>query len=169
MKSSDFRTSKMRERVVKPLIVSAFMCGLIAAFANKYTLYYEMKANGCLHATLFLVTEDKDLHVGNLVTIAGKGVPKLPDKYNYTKMIGGLPGDTVSFDGMYITTSSGFKRYAPVPEEYYELKEKHNLQSSWIIPKGKVFLFGDSITSLDSRVVGLADINYVIGRTYALY
>lgn len=125
----------------------------------------------CLNAWVYLLDkQDKRISVGDLITIDGKGVPVLPDKFRYTKMVAGLNGDHIKFDGLYTENETvEFKRYTPVPSRYYEIKKQKNLASEWAVNDGQAFLIGDQIKSVDSRIVGLADMSFLIGKTYVLF
>jgi len=139
-------------------------------FSERYRIVVDITPHRCLNAWIYVLdTYDKTYQPGDIVTIAGAGVPLLPDKYRYTKMVGGVEGQKVSFDGLYVKNDAGFVHHAPVRDIYYELKKKRNLPSEWELGKDKVFLMGDTIYSLDSRVVGLANATYILWKAYVLF
>lgn len=124
----------------------------------------------CLDARILLVDKfDKKFKVGDIVAIEGAGVPVLPDENKYIKMVAGKSGDTVTFDGTFVKNDNGFQRYAPLSKEYSVLKEKYNLATKWNIKRNEVFLIGDTLQSLDGRVVGPSDPDYIIGKAYVLF
>lgn len=166
-----FAPYPLKYRILMAITALVVIYGGIKAFTDRYSIVMDISEFRCLNAWVYLLDKkDKNVSVGDLITIEGKGVPILPDKYRYTKMIAGLDKDTVSFNGLYTSNDNKkFKRYTPVPKEYYDIKKEKKLASNWTVSTGKAFLIGDQIKSVDSRIVGLADMRYLIGKTYVLF
>ncbi|MEF1339208.1 S26 family signal peptidase [Vibrio rotiferianus] len=162
------KTSVLK-RLVTCALISLCAYGALSAFLTRYKVNIDITPQRCLSAWVYLLdTKDKEIKPGDLISIEGHyGI--LPDKYRYTKMVGGVSGQKVTYDGMYIENSNGFKKYAPPNKEYYKLKKERNLPTEWNLKGNELFLMGDTQYSLDSRVVGLADASYILGKAYVLF
>ena len=162
------KTTFLKKLLTSALIISCAY-GALSAFLTRYKVVIDITPQRCLSAWVYLLdTKDKEIKPGDLITIDGH-YGLLPDKYRYTKMVGGVAGQKITYDGMYIENSNGFKRYAPPNKEYFKLKQERNLPSEWELKDNELFLMGDTQYSLDSRVVGLADASYILGKAYVLF
>jgi signal peptidase I len=142
-------------------------------FIKHYSLMIDPTQHLCVSARLFLLDKDADdYQVGDLVTVDASvgGFAELKLKLKtVTKILAGKPGDRIEFDGLYVTNkTTGFKKYAPVPEQYYTLKKERDLPSEWTLQEGEIFLIGDTIHSLDSRVLGVSYEHALKGKSYVL-
>lgn len=159
----------MLKKVITCTIVSLCVYAALSSFMARYKINIDITPHRCLDAWVYILdTKDKEIQTGDIISIDGHyGI--LPDKYRYTKMVGGVAGQKVTFDGIYIENSNGFKRYAPSNKEYFKLKQERNLPTEWTLKDNDLFLMGDTQYSLDSRVVGLADASYILGKAYVLF
>lgn len=140
------------------------------SFTSRYTFMIDYTGYRCLDARFFIVDkQDKTFSPGDIIAIDGAGVPILPDENKYIKMVAGVAGQTVTFKNHQVSNGEDFKRYAPVSDEYLQLKKKHNLKTEWQLGPKEIFLIGDTIHSLDARVVGPSNSDYVIGKAYVLF
>ncbi len=163
-----------KPNLAKRLLCSALVCGVgyvgMDAFISRYTIMVDYTGYRCLDARVLLVDKhDKSHKPGDIVAIAGEGVPVLPDENKYVKLVAGVAGEVVSFDGTYVMSNSGFKRFAPLSGEYEAAKKKYNLGNEWALKENEIFLIGDTPHSLDGRVVGPSNPDYLIGKAYVLF
>ncbi|MCQ1060275.1 S26 family signal peptidase [Photobacterium sp. ZSDE20] len=170
MESYGYRPSAVRDRVLKPATAAVALLVLFLAFTANHKIIYAKFKHGCLGATLYLVNYAKhDYSYGDIVTISSDGVPLFPEGLQLTKMVAGMPGDTITFDGTVVRNlTNGFEKFVPLGEHYDELKAKHDLATEWSLGDGEIFLIGDQEHSIDSRIVGAASIDFVLGKTYAI-
>ncbi|CAH1598732.1 S26 family signal peptidase [Vibrio parahaemolyticus] len=160
--------------LAKRLLSGVIVCGIgylgMNAFKDRYTIMVDYTGYRCLDARFLLVDKYDKSHVpGDIVAIAGEGVPILPDEHRYIKLVAGVEGDVVSFDGEFVTSSTGFNWKAPLSGEYEAAKKKYNLGTEWALKKNEIFLIGDTPHSLDGRVVGPSNPDYIIGKAYVLF
>lgn len=162
-----------KPNLTKRLALSTLTCVLgytgMNAFIERYTIMIDYTGYRCLDARILLVDKfDKTYEVGDIVAIDGRGVPVLPDEHRYIKLVAGISGDTVTFDGERVKSTSGFNRVAPLGAEYENAKKKYNLGTEWPLANNEIFLIGDTAHSLDGRVVGPSNPDHIIGKAYVL-
>lgn len=93
---------------------------------------------------------------------------------DYIKRVIGIGGDTIEFrdDVLFINGSSVDETY--LRENRQRAKLLGNILTNdygpITIPKGKVFVMGDNRNnSIDSRDIGMIDLNDIVGRTELIY
>ena len=163
-----------KPKIITRISVSALVCGIgyicMNLFIERYTIMVDYTGYRCLDARVLLVDKfDKTYRTGDIVAIDGLGVPVLPDENKYIKIVAGESGDTITFDGTLVENDNGYQKYAPLSKEYDRLKEKHHLASKWIMKENEIFLIGDTMHSLDARVVGPSNPDFIIGKAYVLF
>lgn len=166
------RLGRVRSIVLAGIVTTIMAFGA-KGFINHYSLMIDPTQNLCVSARVFLLDKKaRDYRVGDLVTVDANvgGFAELKLKLKtVTKILAGKSGDRIVFDGIYvINKTTGFKKYAPVPEQYYTLKKKRNLPSEWTLKEGEIFLIGDTIHSLDSRVLGVSYEYALKGKSYVV-
>ncbi|MDA0152415.1 S26 family signal peptidase [Vibrio sp. Makdt] len=164
-----FRKPNLIKRITSGALVCALGVAGMNAFIDRFTIMIDYTGYRCLDARILLVDKyDKSANSGDIVAIEGVGVPILPDENRYIKMVAGIPGETVTFDGTTVSSTGGFNRIAPLSTEYDLAKKKYNLGTEWVLKENQVFLIGDTPHSLDGRVVGPSNPDHIIGKAYVL-
>lgn len=164
-------TSKLKERVYKPLLILTLSAVSITAFSSRYTLLPPVSDYACIPGRLFIMDrEDKNISSGDIVTFKAKNTGLFKDGTLFTKIAFGAGGDTVIVDRTLIT--NGSKTYhtdVSVTADHLKIPVD-TLQQEIKLPSGKLFTIGTLPGSFDSRFWGDVDVqSQVIGKTYVIF
>ncbi|WP_125825534.1 MULTISPECIES: signal peptidase I [unclassified Pseudoalteromonas] len=164
-------TSKVKERVYKPLLILCTCTVAITSFSNRYTFLPPVSDYPCIPGRLYIMDKyDHKINKGDLVTFHAQGVKLFPDGTLFTKISAGVGGDTVQVkrnmiingDHVYHTDVSVTANHLKVSLDSLSREEN--------IPKGKLFALGSLPGSYDSRFWGLVDIEkQVVGKSYVIF
>ncbi|MGV7963801.1 IncHI-type conjugal transfer protein TrhF [Photorhabdus tasmaniensis] len=143
---------------------------VLSVFFTRYTFGYGL-LNGCLPADFYMIDhKDKSIKAGELIAFyMPKSVRFIPENERVIKIVAGVGGDRlkVTMDGV-LNGSKFYKANA------WRISIKYNIPPESIereltIPKGEVFLIGQTDHSWDSRFWGPVKLTSVIGKTYAIF
>jgi conjugal transfer pilin signal peptidase TrbI len=152
-----------RERwKVWAMVILAVMC---------FHTFFKLGINvtDSLPQKLFIVTKfDHSLHKGDYVSFRWHGAKPYPKGVEFVKIVRGVPGDVVSFEGRNVFINGEFVATA---KEFSKGHEPLALGPAGVIPPGKFFAFATHPDSLDSRyaLTGWIDESAVLGRAYVLF
>jgi conjugal transfer pilin signal peptidase TrbI len=164
-------TSKVKERVYKPLLLAGVCTVAITGFSSRYTLLPPVSDYPCIPGRLFIMDRaDQKIERGDLVTFRSQGVHLYPDGTLFTKISAGVGGDNVEVDRnlvinghrVYHSDVSVTADHLKVSLDSISRKEK--------VPAGKLFALGSLPGSYDSRFWGLVDVEeQVVGKAYVIF
>lgn len=163
-------TTKVRERVYKPVLVGAFCIFSITAFSNRYTFLPPVSDYPCIPGSLFLLDRhDQNIKPGDLVTFKSKGT-KFPDGTLFTKITAGIGGDSVEINRGAV--SNGTRSYhsdVSVTADHLQIPVD-SLSKVVELPNGELFAIGTLPGTYDSRFWGSVNVEeQVVGRTYVIF
>lgn len=136
-----------------------------------FTLFFKVGINATesLPYKGFIVSKfDHSFKRGDLMDFVWQGGGTYPKGFEFVKIVGGLPGDKVSFEGRKVFVNGNYIGEAkPVSRFNIPLE----LGPSGVIPPGKFFVYTNHKDSLDSRyaITGWIDESAVIGKAYGLF
>ena len=144
------------------LVVVAIMC---------FHTFFKLGVNltQSLPNKLFIVTKfDQVVHRGNYVSFRWHGAKPYPKGIEFVKIVRGVAGDVVTFQGRNVYVNGEFVATA---KEFSKQYEPLALGPSGVIPPGKVFVYATHPDSLDSRyaLTGWIDASAVLGRAYVVF
>ncbi|ELD1746247.1 IncHI-type conjugal transfer protein TrhF [Escherichia coli] len=148
----------------------AILLLVLSIFFTRFTFGHGL-LKGCLPADLYMIDlKDKSVKAGNIIAFhMPKSVRFIRENEKVIKIVAGVGGDRlkVTMDGVY----NGNKFYKANARR---ISKKYNIPAESIereltIPKGEVFLIGQTDHSWDSRFWGPVKLTSVIGKTYAIY
>ena len=117
----------------------------------------------------FLVTKfDRQLHRGDYVSFRWHGAGPYAQGMEFLKIVKGVPGDTVVFNGRDVFVNG---EYLATAKEFSKQMQALDLGPSGVIPDGKFFVLGQHKDSLDSlyALTGWIDQGAVLGRAYPIF
>lgn len=159
-------------------------------FTSRYTI--AIAHQECLPERVWLIDKTvKPANRGEYIAFIGRNIPRFTDATKLTKIIAGVPGDTIVVkpaSGEHELTINGMKRLTKVKAEVsvvakgtlkrfivYETGSDgrplpfYYQYGSYTIPKGHYFVAGKAPYSYDSRYWGVISENNVIGKAYPIY
>ena len=148
----------------------AILLLVLSIFFTRFTFGHGL-LKGCLPVDLYMIDlKDKSVKAGNIIAFhMPKSVRFIRENEKVIKIVAGVGGDRlkVTMDGVY----NGDKFYKANARR---ISKKYNIPAESIereltIPKGEVFLIGQTDHSWDSRFWGPVKLTSVIGKTYAIY
>lgn len=163
--------------------IKALVIALGLAFVIRYFLFAPILVEGVsMMPTLY---DQERMIVNKLSYVVGKPdrfdiiVFKVSEDKNYIKRVIGLPGDHVEYkdDMLYINGKAveepyldDFKKQVGNGVNLTEDFTLEQVTNESVIPEGKLFVLGDNRQySKDSRIIGLIDIDDVMGQTNLVY
>ena len=164
-------TTKLNERVFKPLILAVFLTVTITSFSSRFSLLPPVSKHQCIPGLLFIMDKyDKNISQGDLVTFKAKGTMLFPDGTLFTKITAGVGNDLVEVKRHLVT--NGLTTYTSdisVTADYLKIS-LDTLSRTTHIPEGKLYALGTLPGSYDSRFWGTVDVQkQVVGKTYVIF
>ncbi len=164
-------TSKLKERLVKPLVVITVCTVSITSFSNRYTLLPPISEYQCIPGRLFIMDKaDHTIRKGDLVTFRAQGTKLFADGTLFTKISAGVGGDVVSVGRNNVANGNRiYHSDVSVTANHLNIS-LDDLSRKETIPQGKLFALGSLPGSYDSRFWGLVDVSkQVVGKSYVIF
>ncbi len=190
------RNKQFRRNVVILAIVALVIALSFKLISDRYGFYIVRKEHMCLpYKYLYVKKGVIPEHYGDLVSFISAGIPNFADGVTFTKMITGLPGDTIKREifskderqkhtlhleknGQLFTLRLQGRVYlykkGNGDPSVYDVIEKDSLGRSlpmideMVIPEGKYFVSGTEDRTFDSRYWGLINEEQVIGQAFPM-
>lgn len=190
------KNAHFRRNVVVLSVIAVLMALSVELVSAKYGFYVVREDHMCLsYKYLYVKKGVIPENYGDLISFKSAGIQNFADGVTFTKVIAGLPGDTIkreifSEDERQKHALQFEKNGVPVTLRLrgrvhlyrkgqsgpvtYEVIEKDSLGRELpmieeiVIPEGKYFVTGTEDRTFDSRYWGLIDEKQVIGQAFPL-
>lgn len=122
------------------------------------------------HDGEYLVVDEISYHFGDVhrQDVIVLRYPVDPKQF-FIKRVIGLPGDTIIIkEGKVFIREAGSQEEKELNEPYLDLSDiTHSSKEEYQVKEGQYFVMGDNrLHSSDSRIWGMLDRNYVVGRAF---
>ncbi|WP_018694119.1 S26 family signal peptidase [Algicola sagamiensis] len=132
--------------------------------------YMQLKINGTdsIDGTLFLLVKDAEVHKGDIAAFIPPKKNLYPEKLSFGKVVAGVAGDVVSFQGRDLYINGFFMGRA---KETAFTGDKLQLSDPGVIPPGYFFMWTAKEDSYDSRYksIGWIHESHVLGRLHRIF
>lgn len=164
-------TSKLKERVYKPICVAAICSYVVIGFSSKYTILPPVSDYPCIPGHVFLLdSSNLKINSGDLVTFKSHGASLFPDGTLFTKIAAGVAKEEVEVDrNLIINGDRIYQTDVSVTADHLNIS-LDSLSKKQSIKEGELFAIGTLPGSYDSRFWGVVDIQkQVLGKTYVIF
>lgn len=168
------RSAVTRENI-KLLTIQLVSCVVgICLLMNFFTIGLpSAQFSGCLYYDVFLVSKaDKEVKRGGIyaITLDRSLLGKIPAGSKLIKIVAAVGGDTVRIedDGVWINESTYYPIQLSVVARHRNL-DASQLKKTFKVPRGELFLLGNTPISFDSRFWGTINEKNIIGRAFVLF